>query len=175
MQIDSGQLAPHFTLLGLDGQEYSLPRDLNAEPLVVVFLRVKCATCDVAFPYFNRLRETCAEGWQMWAVCQDEPAAAAAYRDRFGITYPVLLDAEGLDVSKLYDPPSTPTFYLVGPDGRIEYSSEGFAKEDINELSVRIAAYLGVEPVQVAPADDGNPAMKPGCMARQRFPNARRA
>lgn len=175
MEIAAGQLAPHFTLLGLDGREYSLPRDLNAAPLVVVFLRVKCATCDVAFPYLNRLRETYAEGWQLWAVCQDEPTAAAEYRDRFCITYPVLLDAEGLAVSRLYDPPSTPTSYLIGPDGRIEFSSEGFAKEDLNELSARIAAYLGVGPIEVAATGDGNPAMKPGCMARQRFPNVRRA
>jgi hypothetical protein len=121
------------------------------------------------------LREAYPAGWQLWSVCQDEPERAAAYRERFHLAHPVLLDAAGLAVSLLYDPPSTPSLYLVGVDGRIEYTSEGFAKDDLNELSRRIAAAVGVEAVEVAPTDDGAPAMKPGCMARQRFPNARRA
>lgn len=175
MDLETGALAPHFTLLDLDGREYSLPRDLGGAPLVIAFFRVKCATCDVAYPYINRLREAYPAGWQLWSVCQDEPERAAEYRDRFHLAHPVLLDAAGLAVSLLYDPPSTPSLYLVGADGRIEYTSEGFAKEDLNEVSRRIAAAVGAAVVEVASADDGAPAMKPGCMARQRFPNVRRA
>jgi peroxiredoxin len=170
MTLETGVMAPHFDLLGLDGREYALPRDLGDEPLLLAFFRVKCATCDLAYPYINKLRATYPEGWKLWSVCQDEPERAAEYRERFGLEHPVLLDASGLVVSKLYDPPSTPSLYLIAPNGRIDVASEGFAKEDINAIGRRIAEYVGSVVVEIASEVDGNPAMKPGCMARQRFP-----
>lgn len=170
MTLESGVLAPHFTLLGIDGREYGLPRDQRDRPLLIAFFRVKCATCDLAYPYLNKLRDTYLYGWQMWSVCQDEADKAREYAERFNLSHPVLLDVAGLEVSKLYDPPSTPSLYLVAPDGRIEVTSEGFAKEDVNDIARRIAGYVGTAPVEIATEDDGNPALKPGCMARQRFP-----
>jgi peroxiredoxin len=168
--IESGALAPHFTLLGLDGREYSLPGDTQGRPALLVFFRVSCETCDIAFPYVNRLAEAYPDGWDLWAISQDDPDRSAAYRDRFGLTYPVLLDAPALDASLLYDPPSTPGFFLVGPDGRVDFALEGFDKVDLNEISRRIAFMLGAQAVEIAPENDGNPSMRPGCMARQRFP-----
>ena len=168
-----GELAPHFALLGLDGREYSLPSSAEGEPVLIVFFRVKCVTCDVAFPYINRLREAYPDGWRLWTVSQDEPDTTAAYRDRFGITAPVLLDAPELGVSRLYDPPSTPSWFLAGPDGRVEFTFDGFDKADINHLSERIAAYTGTARVEIAQDDDGAPAMKPGCMSRHLFPARR--
>lgn len=170
MDLEPGALAPHFTLLGLDGREYSLPGDRGDTPLLLAFFRVKCATCDVAYPYINRLRDAYPEGWQLWSVCQDGPERAAEYAGRFALNHPVLLDGAALDVSRIYDPPSTPALYLIGCDGRIEFTSEGFAKDDLNEISRRIADSSSVEVAEIAPADDGNPALKPGCLARQRMP-----
>lgn len=168
--IEAGALAPHFTLLGLDGREYSLPRDSGSTPTLIVFLRVSCNTCDLAFPYVNRLRETYPEGWNLWAISQDETPKTQAYADRFALTYPVLIDAPALDASLLYDPPSTPAFFLIGQAGRVDFTLEGFDKVDLNEISRRIAVMIGDDPVEIASADDGNPPMKPGCMARQLMP-----
>jgi len=168
--LETGALASHFTLLGLDGRDYSLPGDLSGQPAVLAFFRVKCDTCDLAFPYVNRLREAYPDGWTLWAISQDDVERTAEYAGRFGLSYPVLNDSAGLEVSRLYDPPSTPTLFLVGTDGRIEYTSTGFAKADLNELSRRIAAHVGATAVEVAGEGDGEPAMKPGCMARQLFP-----
>ena len=91
--LEAGALASHFALLGTDGREYAVPGGLGGEPLVLVFLRVKCPTCDVAMPYFNRLRESYPDGWHLWAVSQDDPQRSAEYQKRFGLEYPVLIDA----------------------------------------------------------------------------------
>ncbi len=170
MNLEPGALAPHFTLLGIDGREYSLPSDRGDGPLLLAFFRVKCATCDVAYPYLNRLKDAYPSGWQLWSICQDNPERAADYAGRFALAHPVLLDGAELEVSRLYDPPSTPALYLIGRDGRIEFTSEGFAKDDLNEIGRRIAGLVGAKAVGVASANDGNPALKPGCMARQRMP-----
>jgi peroxiredoxin len=160
--LEAGALASHFTLLGLDGREYSLPGSLGGKPAVLAFFKTSCATCDLAFPYLNRLREAYPEGWELWAVSQDVPDRSAEYARRFRIDYPVLVDAPEFVASRLYDPPATPTLFLAGPDGRIEYTTHGFAKEDLNEISARIAAHLGAEPLTIAPEKDGNPPFKPG-------------
>ncbi len=170
MTIEPGTSASPFTLPALGGGEISLPGDAGGLPVLLAFFRVSCDTCDVAFPYMNRLRDAYQDGWHLWAISQDTPERSAAYRDRFSITAPVLIDDPALTVSRAYDPPSTPTLVLIGPNGRVEYVSEGFAKDDLNEISARLAARLGLAPVEVASADDGNPAMKPGCMARHLFP-----
>lgn len=173
MDLEPGALAPHFTLLGLDGRDYSLTGDRNGEPLLLAFFRARCATCDVAYPYINRLKEAYPDGWQLWSVCQDDPDRAQDYAGRFALNHPVLLDGAELQVSRLYDPPSTPALYLIDRAGRIALTSEGFAKDDLNEVGRRIADFVGAEPVAVAPADDGTPSLKPGCMARQRMPRRR--
>jgi len=170
MNLEPGALAPHFTLLALDGREYSLPSDRGDEPLLLAFFRVKCATCDVAYPYLNRLKDAYLGGWQLWSVCQDDPERAAEYARRFALAHPVLLDGAQMEASRLYDPPSTPALYLIGREGRIEFTSEGFAKDDLNEISRRIADFVGAKAVEIAAQDDGHPALKPGCMARQRMP-----
>jgi peroxiredoxin len=171
--IETGTSAPPFTLPALGGDELSLPGDVGGLTVLLAFFRVSCDTCDVAFPYINRLRKVYPDGWRLWAVSQDAAERATAYRDRFAITCPVLIDDPDLAVSRAYDPPSTPTLVLIGPEGSVEYVSEGFAKDDLNEISARLAARLGLAALEVAPADDGNPAMKPGCMARHLFPPRR--
>ncbi len=162
MILEAGALAPPFTLLGIDGREHAFPREAEGEPVLLVFFKTTCATCDVTFPYLNRLRAEYAGGWQMWAIAQDRPQQASEYASRFDMRYPVLIDAPAYAVSRLYDPPATPTLFLVGPDGRVAYTTYGFAKADVNEVSRRIAGYVGAEPRVVAPAGDGRPDFKPG-------------
>jgi len=160
--LETGALAPHFTLLGIDGQEYSLPNDTAGSPALLLFFKTTCGTCDVAFPYINRLRKTYPNGWSLWAIAQDAPAAASEYARTQGIDYPVLIDAPDYTASRLYDPPATPTLFLTDARGRMAYATHGFSKDDMNELAALVARSTGAEPAVIAPADDGRPAFKPG-------------
>jgi peroxiredoxin len=160
--LEVGAVASHFTLLGADGKEYSLPADLEGRPAILVFGKTGCGACDLAFPYLNRLRVAYPDGWGLWAILQDQAKEAREYAKRMGIGYPVLIDAPRYEVSRLYDPPATPTLFLVGTDGRISYTTHGFSKDDLNDIASRLAGYLGVAAVEIAPADDGKPAFKPG-------------
>lgn len=162
MTLESGAIVPPFTLVGIDGERYSYPRDAAGQPSLLVFFKTTCETCDMTFPYLNRLRETYPRGWALWSIAQDATQAAAEYAARHGITYPVLIDAPSYAVSRVYDPPATPTLFLVAPDGRIVYTTHGFAKDDINHLARLVAAYVGEDCVTVAPEDDGRPAFRPG-------------
>lgn len=162
MAVEVGAPAPEFTLEGIDGRRYSLREALAGGPALLVFFKSTCGTCDLAFPYINRLRAAYGDGWRLWAVGQDPPHRAREYAHRLGMNYPVLPDSVDYAVSKQYDPPSTPALFLVDADGRVAYTSHGFSKDDLNELSRLLAARLGADPAVVAPEDDGQPAFRPG-------------
>lgn len=162
MILETGALASHFTLLGTDGREYNLPESLDGEPAALVFFKTTCATCDLTFPYLNRLRAAYPDGWRLWAISQDTADRAGPYARNHGIDYPVLLDAPEFTVSRLYDPPATPTVFVVSRSGRVEFSTLGFSKDDVNEVARRIASSIGAEPQMIAASGDGKPDFKPG-------------
>ncbi len=161
MPIKEGDTAPAFGLRDTGGRRYAYPEDAQGQPLLLVFFKTTCETCDLAFPYLQRLREAYPTGWSIWAIAQDQPGPAAAYAQRHGLNFPVLIDDPSFEASILYDPPATPTIVLV-EGGRVVYAAHGFAKDDINELARRVARYSGAEPTVIASADDGQPAFRPG-------------
>jgi len=161
--LDVGERAPAFALADLEGQRHRLAEEPQQGPTLAVFWKSTCATCDLVFPYLQRLTETYGSGrWQLLAVAQEGPAESADFARRLGLTVPLLVEGEGWPVSKQYDPEATPTLFLIGPDGTIEMTSVGFSKEDLNEISRRLAEHLGETPQVIAPENDGNPPFRPG-------------
>lgn len=163
MTIEVGTRAPDFTLRGIDGHTYALSNALKRGPVVLVFFKTTCGTCDLAVPYINRLRDAHpGDGWSLWALAQDPPAEASRYASTFGMAYPVLPDFDGYAVSKAYDPPATPTLFLIDRSGDVVQETAGFSKTDLNSLAAALAERLAAEPAVIAPAGDGNPDLKPG-------------
>jgi peroxiredoxin len=160
-----GAQGPDFTLSGIDGKQYSLSVALEQGPLLAVFIQTACPICDLTMPYLNRLAEAYGSGgWHLWVISQNDQQASQRYAQRFQADFPLLVDdpADGWTVSRAYDPPATPTLFLIGPDGRLEFSGQGFSKADLNAAAERIAAHLGAQPAVVAERDDGNPDFRPG-------------
>ncbi len=163
--LSVGAQAPDFALSGIDGKQYSLSAALKGGPLLAVFIKTSCPVCDLAMPYLNRLTEAYGrQGWQLWVISQDDQEASRSYAQRFGVGFPLLVDdpADGWAVSCAYDPPATPTLFLIGPDGKVQLNGQGFSKADLNAVGERLAGHLGVQPAVVARRDDGNPDVRPG-------------
>ncbi len=163
--LSVGAQAPDFTLNGIDGKQYSLTAALEQGPLLAVFIQTACPICDLAMPYLNRLAAAYGDrGWHLWVISQNDQEASQRYAERFEADFPLLVDdpAAGWAVSCAYDPPATPTLFLVAPDGQVEFSGQGFSKADLNTVSERIAGHLGAQPAVVAERDDGNPDFRPG-------------
>ncbi len=163
MTVEVGNRAPDFTLKGIDGESYTLAAALTHGPVLLMFIKTTCGTCDLAFPYINRLKESYPnDGWSLWVVAQDTLEDAGRYAAANGIKYPVLSDTDGYTVSKAYDPPATPTLFFIDRAGQIAQQSAGFHKAELNSISAELADKLGAKPVVIAAADDGNPDFKPG-------------
>jgi len=163
--LSVGAEAPDFTLTGIDGKQYSLSAALKQGPLLAVFIQTACPICDLVMPYLNRLAEAYGgQGWQLWVISQNDQEASRRYAQRFDASFPLVVDdpADGWTVSRAYDPPATPTLFLIGPDGRVQFSGEGFSKAHLNAAAERIAGHLGVQPAVVAEPNDGSPDFRPG-------------
>jgi len=164
MPLPEGSLAPDFALMGVDGKEYRLSQALKQGPLLAVFVKTSCPACDLVMPYLKRLSEAYRrDGWQLWVVTQNHADASRQYAQRFGASFPVLVDEpEEWAVSQAWDPPATPTLFLIDRDARVETVTWGFNKADLNEMAERIARHLAEPPMLVARRDDGNPDARPG-------------
>ena len=161
--LERGTKAPAFALESTAGESYRLDEGLSQGPVLLVFFKTTCGTCNLAFPYFNKLRQSYPqENWQVWAVSQDNLEASKRYSERIGFSFPALLDGTDWPVSRAYDPVATPTYYLVDRDGVIVDVNSGFSKDGLNDLSALIAERLGAETQVIAPPDDGNPPFRPG-------------
>jgi peroxiredoxin len=158
-----GDDAPRFTLDTVDGHTYDLAEALSRGSVLAVFFKTTCGTCDLLFPYLNHFIDGYGgEGWHLWAISQDGADRSRDYARRHEVRFPVLVDGPGWPVSSAYDPPATPTLFLIAPDGRVEETSAGFSKDDLNGISRRLAAHLGRPPLTVAEANDGRPSFRPG-------------
>lgn len=164
MPLSEGSQAPDFVLTGTDGKEYRLSQALKEGPVLAVFVKTTCPACDLVMPYLKQLSEAYRrDGWQLWVVTQNDADASRQYARQFGAWFPVLMDEPaGWPASRAWDPPATPTLFLIDRDGRVEAITWGFSKADINQMAERIARHLGEPAAPVARPDDGNPAVRPG-------------
>ncbi|MEO8027713.1 MAG: TlpA disulfide reductase family protein, partial [Bryobacteraceae bacterium] len=122
---------------------------------LLFFFETDCPTCRLMAPYLN------AFGSRVEGISQDSPEETDAFVRQLGVRIPVKVDA-GLTLSRHFDPEFVPALYKLDPSGAPVQSWIGFAKADLNAL----AAEFGLG--EVAPAFDGNPAVKPGCTSRHR-------
>lgn len=136
---------------------------LASGPVLVAFWQSHCGACKTAAPYLNRLHEAYGDApWSFWAIAQDDEATAREFVRQYGFRPTVLVDRPAFAASDAYDPDSTPTLYLIAPDGGIDLTVDSFDKAGLNEISRRISAYVGREYVEVAPTGDGVADFKPG-------------
>jgi peroxiredoxin Q/BCP len=164
-----GDAAPDFSLTDATGAPRRLSEALAAGPVVLAFLKADCAACNLAFPYLERLHQAYpAGGWTIWGVSQHPARAAEWFARNTGVTFPLLVDADGPDpaasgfpVSRAYDPEATPTIFLLD-GGQVRSVQIGFAKHGLNNLSSLVADRLALPTVEIAPEDDGKPSFRPG-------------
>ena len=161
--LEAGDHAPDFSLPDSAGATHRLADALTDGPIVLAFMKADCATCNVTFPYLERLHQAYPSGrWQIWGICQHPARAAEWFAKNTGVTFPMLIDGNGFPVSNAYDPLATPTIFFVDGGGTIQSSQYGHSKADLNALAEQLAAALGESPVVIAPPDDGMPDFKPG-------------
>jgi peroxiredoxin len=138
----AGTKAPDFSLPALDGSKFSLQAALDQGPVLAAFFKVSCPTCQYTFPYLERLHK--AHGDRkitIVGISQNDPRDTTAFLKEYGVTFRTLLDdPNGYAVSNAYGLTNVPTLFLIGQDGKIEISSVGWVKQDLEGINRRLAA-----------------------------------
>ena len=136
-----GAKAPDFALKTLDGKSFSLGEELGRGPVVLVFFKVSCPTCQYALPFFERLHKAYRnKGISLVGVSQNDAKDTAAFLKEFGITFPVLLDdTRSYAASNAYGLTNVPTIFWIAQDREIEVSSVGWLKADFEESNRKMA------------------------------------
>jgi len=139
--LAAGTKAPEFELKTLDGKHFSLRDGLARGPVVLVFFKVSCPTCQYALPFYERLYKAYGhKGVTLVGVSQNDAKDTAAFNKEFGVSFPVLLDdTRTYPASNAYGLTNVPTIFWIAQDGEIEVSSVGWLKADFEKINRRMA------------------------------------
>jgi peroxiredoxin len=141
----------------------SLQEALSKGPVLLVFLKTACPTCQYTFPYLERIHQQLREqGVQIWGVAQDNAQDSTRFAKTYGLTFPILIDDRSYKTSREYRLEYVPTIFLVKSDGCIEISSEGFCKADLLAIQKSLAQLLSVTPPALFLPSEKIPEYKPG-------------
>ena len=157
----TGGPAPHFDLPGLAGERCSLRDLLQSGPVLLVFFKVTCPTCQLTFPFLERLHRAAKPGApRIISISQDDAAATRDFNNAFGVTFSTLLDPSAggpgrYPASNAYRITNVPTLFLVEPDGNISQAVAGFDKAEMEKLAARFG-------VQLFAPSDRVPVFRPG-------------
>src|SRR5450631_2027061 len=84
--IVAGSIAPNFSLLSLDGQEYSLAKEMQRGPVVLAFFKVSCPVCQFTFPFLERLyKRYGGDSVTFLGVSQDDAKATKKFASEYDI------------------------------------------------------------------------------------------
>jgi len=162
-KIVPGNVAPGFSLKSIEGKDFALGSALQRGPVVLAFFKVSCPVCKFTFPFLERIFKKYGGGdVNFVAVSQDNVSASRDFAHEFGVTCPVLIDEAGYPVSNAYHLTSVPTFFLINPDGKVQVSSAGFGKAELEAIADALADRRNITRSPVFQADEAIPAYRPG-------------
>lgn len=120
-----GMRAPDFTLYTIDGEELTLS-DFRGKMVMVNFWLSGCKPCVVEMPHLQAVFKNWSdEGLVILAINVRESAETVqSFIDSQGLTFPVLLDSEGV-VDEVYQPSLFPTTFFIDAEGIIRQVQEG--------------------------------------------------
>ncbi len=156
--LEAGAFAPDFRIPSLEGELRGLSDILSGGPALLAFYKGSCPVSQFTFPFLERLHKGRAAGApQIIAISQDDPAQTREFDERYGVTFPSLLDraADKYPAGNAFRITNVPSVFLIEPDGRISLAWSGFDKAGLEELGTRFGA---------APFRDGEeiPTLRPG-------------
>jgi len=140
--LATGKIAPDFQLTSLDGKPFDLATILAQGPVVLVFFKVSCPTCQYALPFYERLYKAYKnQHVTVVGVSQNDAKDTAVFAKEFGTTFPMLLDdTQKYPVSNAYGLTNVPTTFWMARDGEIEVTSVGWSKPDFEQINRKMAA-----------------------------------
>lgn len=164
MAVENGAQAPAFTLSdAARGERHSLSKALQHGPVIIGIYKSSCAASKTYFPFLEKIYQAYPrDRLTVWGIAQDSSNISRSFARRIGVTFPILIDENHYATSRDYGIMATPTVFLIDPSGTVVWQAMGFQKPVMEDLSVRTAELLRLEPVPITGGTDGTPSWVPG-------------
>jgi peroxiredoxin len=145
--VGRGSAAPDFALPSLDSERLVALSDLRGRVVLVNFWATWCKPCEDEMPAMDRLyRELHSAGFELLAISVGEqPSVVREFRDRLGVTFPVLLDSDKR-VAIEWQTFKFPESLLVDRDGTVLERYVGPREWDAPAYVARIRRLLDASP-----------------------------
>jgi peroxiredoxin len=139
--LTPGNIAPDFHLPDMNGNEFSLREALSRGPVLAVFFKVSCPTCQYALPFVERIyRAQGNKNLTIVGISQNVAKDTALFIEHYGISFPVLKDdTDAYVASNAYGLTNVPTIFWIAQDGEIEISSVGWSRAEIEQIHRKAA------------------------------------
>ncbi len=141
--LAEGNRAPDFAITTLAGEDIDLS-DLRGKAVLLNFWGTWCGPCRREMPEFQKVYdEWSGRGFEILAISyNDTEAAMAAFRDEFGLSFPLALDGSG-EINDAYAIQTRPSSYLIDQQGVIQARHFGIMVE--SQLNQLLAGILEAE------------------------------
>ena len=147
--VDVDRSAPDFLLNALGGGALRLS-DYRGKTVVLNFWASWCAPCRREMLDFQELWEERGPGGPDDLVIlavnllpEDTVAAAEAFVDEFGLTFPILFDTSGGEVARRYGVEALPATFFIDRDGIVRTTALGTVVGHLLEVGVADADTAG--------------------------------
>jgi cytochrome c biogenesis protein CcmG/thiol:disulfide interchange protein DsbE len=126
----AGDAPPDFTLPTLDGGTVQLSQH-KGEVVYVDFWASWCAPCRKSLPWMEQMHEKYKDlGFTIIGVNMDgKKEVTEKFVKANNVTFTIARDPKG-KIAAAYGVRGMPSSYLIGRDGNIHYSHEGFRNSD---------------------------------------------
>jgi peroxiredoxin len=161
--LEAGEIAPAISLRSTSGQSISMAEALKKGPVLAAFFKVNCPVCQFTFPFLERIYETYGDsGFTLVGISQNEAGETREFGKEFGIKFPLLIEEAGYPASNQYGLTNVPSIFLISPDGKIQESSVGFSKADLEKVAAEAARASGKPATPLFKPGEVIPDYKPG-------------
>ena len=162
--LTAGTHAPEISLPAMDGSRFSLQDALQRGPVLAAFFKVSCPVCQYTFPYLERLHKSYGDKKiTIVGISQNDRRDTTAFLKEYGITFRILLDdPNGYAVSNTYGLTNVPTLFLIGQDGRIEITSVGWVKQEVEDVNRKLAGAQQTPPLPLFQPGEEISDFRPG-------------
>lgn len=152
-RLEPGDVAPDFSLPDADGQQITLSSYRGQRVIVYFYPAAMTPGCTKqACDFTASLPALSESGYVVLGISPDAPAKLAKFRDKEGITFPLLSDPERKTLEaygaygekKLYGKVTVGVIrstFVIGPDGKVEKAQYGVKATG---HVARLTAELGV-------------------------------
>jgi thiol-disulfide isomerase/thioredoxin len=136
VKLNTGDAAPVFKTVRLDGAAVDFPAAYAGKPVVLRFWADWCKFCEGEMKIVDVVRQRHA-GLEVLAVnAGQDKATVVAFMDKLGVGYPAALD-EKSTVAKRYGVVGLPTTYFIDAQGVVRGKIVGEADEAMFERHVK--------------------------------------